>query len=135
MDTEVKNKKIFEKFIDIIKINELYNTTFAHHISYVRLNTDTGLEDEFEYYDYVYYDICVEEELKKALTICKLGNLINKLYKRKHIMKQIIENRIGDIHYELFKRGRFNYSTQFIKNPKIIPLEFNRNNTIIFSSK
>lgn len=134
IETEDINKDIFNAYMDIIKEKEFFNATLAHHISYTILNLETGLEDEYEYYDYVYYDLVVENEIKKILTTIKAGKDTTKLYKRKHIIKQIIESQIGIMYFELFKRGRFNYSTNFVKNSKIIPFEFNRNNTIIFSN-
>lgn len=129
-----RNDEIAQIFKNIIKTYSLHNVTFAHHTSYSLVNLSNQLEDEYDYYDYVYYDKRMEEDITKLLMTSKISPELSKLYKRKGILRGMIENMVGEVPKGLFKEGRFNYSSQFVKNFKIVPLEISRANTMIFAN-
>jgi len=130
--TPIKNSYIIDEFKSLIRYSELQNCAFSNHISYVLNNTKTNLEDNYDYYDYVYYDKLLVEKISKQMNILKKNKHTRRLYQRKIILKNII-GFTNDLK-KIYKEGRLNYSSELLKNQKIVPLEVSRNNILIFKN-
>lgn len=111
----------------------LRNTALARHTNYKYTNEKTGLNDQINFYDYIYFDKMYSKKISELLYAFKSTELPYKvLYKRKVIMKNILE-KLFDFN-KVYKTNRANFSSEFIKNKKIVPIEVNRNNVVIFSN-
>lgn len=119
----------FKKFL--VKLN-LENVTLIHHINFTLRNHQTQLEDEFHYLDYVFFNREIADELYKKLFLFKHSKELAKVSRKKNLMNKILSEFLFDFSNELFKEGRLDYSFQLIKNSKIVPMQINSNNTVIF---
>jgi hypothetical protein len=148
-----ENYKILATFkhvfmsIELCNINQLSNTilkklavqynleniTFAFHRSFAKLNSQTNLDDQYDYYDYIYYDKCFSLSIYK--TIYFLKKLDYQLSKCKYIKHLILQRTFGENYTDLlFNEGTINFSQELVKNKKIVPLEISKDNALIYTN-
>jgi hypothetical protein len=111
-------KKILVKF-------KLENITLAFHNSFMKFNSQTNLDDQFDYYNYISYDIEFSKKVYKSLNQLKL---FTRSKYTKHLILQKLHGE--DYQIKLFKEGSIDYSQELIKNKKLIPLEISQCNLI-----
>jgi hypothetical protein len=66
------------------------------------------------------------------ISIFKNHKVMSKLYKRKMILNNLLKS-VFDVD-KIYKVGRINYSTELVKNKKIVPFEVDQNNVMVFTN-
>jgi len=123
-------QEIFKKTIIDFQLN---NVAFAHHVSFSKINKKTNLEDLYDFYDYIYYDRCYAYSIYNLMQILK--HKVNKLSKINYLKNMILENIHGtNYRQSIFKSGRIDYTTELVKNKKIVPLKFSNDNALIYKN-
>ena len=128
----IYNSKILDEFKQILKNKKLENITLANHITYTNKNMNTNLDDNYDYYDYVHYDKSFADKIWTLISIFKKHKVMSKLYKRKMILDNLLKN-LFDVN-KIYKVGRLNYSTELVKNKKIVPFEVDKNHVMVFTN-
>jgi hypothetical protein len=120
-------------FENILMKYKIQNITFSNHISYNLVNNSTNLDDQYDFYDYLYYDKCEADKIYSKIEVFKNSKILNMLYKKKHIMRNIISKMFNL--KNIFVKGRLDYSSVIVKNFKIVPFEVSRDNVMIFTNQ
>lgn len=133
MDNSCVNKQVETVFKKAIIKYRLDNVTLANHVSYSAFNMKTSLDDQYDVYEYIYYDKCYSNEIYNNLNVIRLK--MKKIAKINCVKNLILENCYGiDYKQGLLKIGKIDYSTQLVKNKKIVPLKFSNDNAVIYNS-
>jgi hypothetical protein len=128
-----KDLLILNHFRKILINNNLNNLALAQHINFNLKNKESGLDDQFDYYDYTFYDKNYKEKIIVFLLLSKKSPYaFNRIYKKKIIMQMILKS-IYDFR-DVYPTGRINFSSEMIKNKKIVPLELNRESVLAFKN-
>jgi hypothetical protein len=127
-----RNKYIAYHFKKLIVKKKLENLTLIHHISFKIRNSQTLLDDQFDFLDYVFFMKETADELYKKLFLFKYCKELTKISKRKNVMFKILSDYIFDFANELFTEGRLDYSYQVLRNMKIVPMQINADSSMIF---
>jgi hypothetical protein len=126
------NHIILSHFQKILLEKNLTNVTLAHHISYKLPNIKTHLEDSFDYYDYVHYDKNYADKIWNRILLIKEKEIFGEFYKRKVLLDNLLRNMFD--YSRIYKWGRLDYSTELVKNKKIVPFEVGVNNVMVFTN-
>jgi hypothetical protein len=126
------NMEMRNYFKVLIKKYQIYNATFAHHINYNLRNKISTLEDQFDFYDYTYFDQCLSDSILKICGIFRKSKNFKRIYKKKGILQNILQLalNLGNV----LSTGRKDYSSTIVKNKKIVPFEFSRDNVMVFTN-
>jgi hypothetical protein len=127
-----RNKYIAYHFKKLIVKKKLENLTLIHHISFKMRNSQTSLDDQFDFLDYVFFMKETADELYKKLFLFKYCKELTKIYRKKNVMYKILSDYIFDFPNELFTEGRLDYSYQILRNLKIVPMQINGDSSMIF---
>ena len=95
-------------------------------------NSQTLLEDQFDYLDYVFFHKEKADDLYKKLFLFKHNQELCRISRKKNVMFKILSDYLFDLNNELFTEGRLDYSYQFLRNMKIVPMQINADSSMIF---
>lgn len=126
------DKDLMTEFRNILKTKKLSNVALAHHITYTRRNSVTQLDDLYDYYDYVYYDHFYASRIWNTIFTVKTNKLFNVVFRKKNILNNVLKSVF--IYEKIYNQGRLNFSTQLVKNKKIVPFEVGANNVMVFTN-
>lgn len=132
LNTPDIHHEILLGFQKLLKKYTLKNVTLAHHISFKKINSSTNLEDPYEFYDYVHYDKKYSDKISSRLKIIKEKTEFKEIYKRKVILDNLLRSMVD--YSKLYKYGRLDFSTELVKNKKIVPFEVYGNNVMVFTN-
>lgn len=131
-ETSTQNLAILKEFRRNLIKQRLTNVTLANHINYILNNSSTNLDDTFDFYDYIYYDKTYAEKIWTLLLIFKNKINLSKIYRKKAILENILKKAFSLD--KIYHEGRINFSTEIVKNKKIVPFEVCGNNVMVFTN-
>jgi hypothetical protein len=120
------------EFENILKIKKITNISFAYHTSFQIQNQSTNIEDNFDFYDYIFYDHSYAEKIWNLIFNLKNNKTTNILNRKKNILDNILRSIFN--YQKIFNKGQLDFCIEFVKNKKIVPLEVGANNLMIFSN-
>jgi hypothetical protein len=132
LNTPEIHDEILSGFQKLLKKYALNNVTLAHHISFKKINPLTNLEDPFEFYDFVHFNKNYSDKISSRLKIIKEKFEFKEIYKRKVILDNLMRSMVD--YSKLYKYGRLDFSTELVKNKKIVPFEVYGNNVMVFTN-